>query len=83
MNIDKLSVAISLNKQIGNVDKFLENSDSNMTINLTCGDSSTLTFTETADSLNSADILSNNCRKAIMDVIKSYKEQLDKQFEEL
>ena len=54
-----------------------------MTINLTCGDSSTLTFTETADSLNNADILSNNCRKAIMDVIKSYKEQLDKQFEEL
>ena len=83
MDIEKLNSANSLNREISNVTNLLDKTVDNLTINITCGDSATLTFTQVENLDDNVATLKSECRDSIIALVKSYEEQLKKRFEEL
>ena len=83
MDIEKLNSANALNKEINNLNKFLDNIKSDMALNLTCGDSSSITFSDAEESTNEVMVLQGRCRNNIIQNMTAYKEELQKLFDNL
>lgn len=83
MDIEKLNSANALNKELTNVSKFLANIKDEMAINLTCGDSSSITFSDAEESTDEVMALQGRCRRNIIQNMTAYKEELQKLFDNL
>lgn len=83
MEVGTLNSANALNKELTNVTKFLDNVKDEMTINLTCGDSSSITFSDAEESTDVVMALQERCKNNIIQNMLAYKEELQKLFDNL
>ena len=83
MEIGTLNSANALNKEITNITKFLDNIKDEMALSLTCGDSSSITFSDAEESTNEVMALQGRCKNNIVQNMAAYKEELQKLFDNL